>query len=141
MKVATYTFETHGKFLPEYRFQDPDWWKLDPQPEYHSGTKHARHGCVDSPLEEEFKQLADKWYRETRKMSVADQIVMHPAYQKIIGMGKEALPFIFRELERTRGHWIWALHMICRKDHAVLGQNFREAVDSWLKWGREQGYL
>jgi hypothetical protein len=92
-------------------------------------------------LEDEFKQLAQTWYRETRKISVADKIVTHPAYQKIIGMGKDALPFIFRELNRTRGHWLWALHMICREDHAKPGQNFRDAVNSWLEWGRANGYI
>src|SRR5437868_9180350 len=92
-------------------------------------------------LEEEFKQLADQWYQETRMLSSLHQIVLHPAYQKIIGMGRDALPLIFRELNRTRGHWLWALAMITRSDRAKPGQNFREAVDSWLDWGAEMGYI
>src|SRR6266404_825163 len=86
-------------------------------------------------LEEQFKALAQEWYRDTRMLSSAQQIVLHPAYQKIIGMGSDALPFIFSELRRTRGHWLWALAMITREDHAEPGQTFREAVDAWLKWG------
>ncbi|PWU17474.1 MAG: hypothetical protein C5B50_11285 [Verrucomicrobia bacterium] len=92
-------------------------------------------------LEQEFNELAGQWYRETRKLSSTPQIVLHPAYQKIIGMGKEALPLILKELERTRGHWLWALAMITRQDHAKPGQRFREAVDSWLAWGRQMGYI
>jgi len=92
-------------------------------------------------LEQEFNELAEQWYRETKMLSSVHQMVLHPAYQKIIGMGKEALPFIFRELKRTRGHWLWALAMITREDRAKPGENFRNAVDSWLAWGQKMGYL
>ena len=91
-------------------------------------------------LEQEFNELAEQWYRETKMLSSVHQMVLHPAYQKIIGMGKEAL-FIFRELKRTRGHWLWALAMITREDHAKPGENFRNVVDSWLVWGQKMGYI
>jgi hypothetical protein len=92
-------------------------------------------------LEQEFNELAGIWYQETGKLSSAEQIVLHPAYQKIIGMGKDALPFIFKELQRTRGHWIWALAMITRDDKGKPGMKFREAVDAWLAWGKTNGYI
>jgi hypothetical protein len=82
-----------------------------------------------SGLEAEFYRLAATWYAETAKTSSADQMVLRPAYQKIIGMGKEALPLILREIQRTRGHWIWALPMITSDDKRRPGMNFREAVD------------
>lgn len=91
--------------------------------------------------ESEFRALADQWQRETRKLSSVEKIVLHPAYQKIIGMGKEALPFIFRELKATRGHWLWALVMITRQDVAKPGQSFREACDEWVQWGEGKGYI
>jgi hypothetical protein len=92
-------------------------------------------------LEQEFNELALQWYRETRNISSAEQIVLHPAYQKIIGMGKDALPFVFSELKKTRGHWIWALAMILRDDKAKPGMKFREAVDAWLTWGENNSYI
>jgi len=92
-------------------------------------------------LQEEFHELASTWYRETGKMSSAEQMVLHPAYQKIIGMGEDALPFIFKELKRTKGHWIWALAIITRDDKAKPGMKFREAVDAWLAWGQSNGYI
>ena len=92
-------------------------------------------------LEQEFNDLASTWYRDTRKLSSANQMVLHPSYQKIIGMGRDALPFIFRELKKTRGHWIWALAMILRDDKAKPGMKFKEAVDTWLAWGKDNGYL
>jgi hypothetical protein len=95
----------------------------------------------NSELEAEFNELASVWYRETEKLSSAEQIVLHPAYQKIIGMGKDALPYILKELQRTRGHWIWALAMITREDKGKPGMKFREAVDAWLAWGKSKDYI
>jgi hypothetical protein len=102
---------------------------------------HGFNVVGDVSLEAEFKELASQWYDDTRNISSAEQIVLHPAYQKIIGMGKDALPFVFRELKKTRGHWIWALAMILREDKAKPGMKFREAVDAWLAWGERNGYI
>jgi hypothetical protein len=100
-------------------------------------TKQSRQ----TEIEPEFQRLARQWYRETAKFSLIQKKAMHPAYQRIIGMGPDALPWIFRELETSRGHWLWALTAITGKDVAKPEQTFDEAVDEWLKWGHEQGYL
>jgi hypothetical protein len=91
--------------------------------------------------EREFRTLADRWRRETRYVSSVNKTAMHPAYQQIIGMGKEVIPLILRELERTRGHWLWALFAITKHDPAPEGATFDEAVDAWLDWGRRHRYL
>jgi hypothetical protein len=70
------------------------------------------------------------------------KIVLHPAYQRIIGMGEQVLPLIFKDLSARGGHWIWALSAITGEcDVAKSGDTFREAVQAWLKWGRKNGYL
>lgn len=38
-------------------------------------------------LEMEFNTLAEEWRAETRMLSFVTQKSMHPAYQRIIGMG------------------------------------------------------
>src|SRR5947209_16450061 len=91
-------------------------------------------------LEHEFHALADQCYRETRMLSFIRQKAVHPAYQKIIGMGADALPFIFRELKERGADWLWALEAITRENPANGKSNFREAVAEWLAWGREHGY-
>jgi hypothetical protein len=93
-------------------------------------------------LEQEFNQLAGQWRSETGMLSLIRQKAMHPAYQKIIGMGKDALPFILRELRNRGGDWLWALEAIARpKVNPALGTtNFKDAVAAWLKWGEENGY-
>lgn len=74
-------------------------------------------------------------------ISIIHKKSMHPAYQRIIGMGKDALPFIFKELNQKRGHWLWALCAITGEDPAESSHKFSEAVNAWLEWGRKNGYL
>jgi hypothetical protein len=88
-----------------------------------------------------FEELVRGWKRDTEHISVLSKTVMHPDYQKIIGMGKLALPFIFDELQRRGGHWFWALHAITQEDPARDCVGFQEAAHAWLEWGRSHGYL
>jgi hypothetical protein len=92
-------------------------------------------------MEHKFTLLAEQWHRETRLLSSVAKMAMHPAYQKIIGMGRAALPFILRDLEETRDHWLWALHAITDEDPAPDDSDYDAAVDAWLAWGRKRGYL
>ncbi len=128
-----------------WEYQSLDWpmvyEALPTDIEFPDYSKFLSKAVQARSLEQEFNELAAHWYRETRKLSAADQMVLHPAYQKIIGMGKDALPFIFKELKRTRGHWIWALVMILRDDIAKPEMNFKQAVDAWLDWGERNGYI
>src|SRR5258706_6816784 len=94
-----------------------------------------------SDREHEFRSLADQWYRETGMLSMMQKKALHPAYQRIIGMGRDALPFIFPELKQRGGHWLWALTAITGEDPAESGHNFKEAVDAWLAWGKQHGYI
>ena len=61
-------------------------------------------------LEREFRELAVKWHDETKFLSVSADRVLHPAYQRIIGMGRPAIPLILLELQERLEHWFWALH-------------------------------
>jgi hypothetical protein len=89
-----------------------------------------------------FDSLSEIWRRDTGKFSMLHKIVLHPAYQQIIGMGEKALPHIFRELNTRGGHWIWALSAITGNyDVAKPEHTFREAREAWLQWGREHGFL
>ena len=92
-------------------------------------------------LEQAFNQLAENWRNETGMLSVVQQKIIHPAYQRIIGLGEPVLPFIFRELRSKHEHWLWALRAITGKDPANTEDNFSQAVSAWLNWGKEQGYL
>ena len=45
-------------------------------------------------IETQFLELAQQWRRETGMMSLVTKMSMHPAYQRIIGMGQPVVPLI-----------------------------------------------
>jgi hypothetical protein len=116
-----------------------DWTKISAA--LHSKALLLGDAIETVSLENQFNELATRWYRETGMLSLLHKKVMHPAYQRIIGMGKDALPFIFRELNTRGGHWLWALCAITGEDAAKPEQNLKQAVKAWLDWGKEHGYL
>ncbi len=95
-----------------------------------------------SDLEETFFQLAQQWRQETGMMSLVTKMVMHPAYQRIIGMGQPVVPLILRELEREPDHWFWALQSITGANPVEPEQRGRltQMALAWIQWGKEHGY-
>jgi purine-nucleoside phosphorylase len=55
-------------------------------------------------IETTFLELAEQWRQETGMLSVTSKMSMHPAYQRIIGMGQPVIPLIMRELKREPDH-------------------------------------
>ena len=94
-----------------------------------------------SPLEIEFRKLVDKWRKGTQHTSSIKKMIEHPSYKRIIEMGCDVLPLLFRELNAHRDHWIVALNAITGEDPVPEDSNFTAAVEAWLAWGREKGYL
>ncbi len=94
-------------------------------------------------LETDFRRLAGQWKRETKHLSRIDRVCAHPAYLQIIGMGPDALPLIFQELERETDYWFVALAAIARTSPVAEGDrlNVDQVAAAWLHWGREHGYL
>jgi hypothetical protein len=66
---------------------------------------------------------------------------MHPAYQRIIGLGTAAVPLILAELEKDLDQWFWALKAITGEDPVPPESRgkMREMADAWLNWGRKKG--
>jgi hypothetical protein len=90
---------------------------------------------ADRPLEESFREQVDRWKNETGHMSSITRAITHPSYLRIIGMGKEALPLLLKELRERPDHWLVALNAITGEDPAADRDNFREAVAKWISWG------
>ncbi len=90
-----------------------------------------------------FRELAQQWQAETSHLSSMTAKATHPAYQQIIGMGKEALPLILADLRRAPKHWFWALRAITGIDPVRPEDRGRMAsmTRSWLSWGRDEGLL
>lgn len=113
-------------------------------PDLDGGTickAHEIAGQMPRGVEVEFMAHAEKWRKETRHTSSLTKMIAHQSYRRIMGMGREILPVLFKELRERPDHWLVALNAITGEDPAPKGSTFEEAVESWLVWGRERGYL
>src|ERR1044071_9655 len=89
-------------------------------------------------LEEEFRRLADEWIVDTMFISSPSDKFLHRAYLEIIGMGKDAIPFLLREVREMSGHWFLALRSITKQD-PVQPEDTNDMTSmarAWLQWGR-----
>jgi hypothetical protein len=95
----------------------------------------------DVKLEVLFENLADQWELDTAFESVVTRQAMHPAYQRIIGLGRPAVPLILRRLQREPRQWFWALTAITGEDPAAGNSSPAAAAEAWLRWGWSRGLL
>jgi hypothetical protein len=94
-------------------------------------------------LEPLFRALADQWRAETAYHSFAHQYALHPAYQRIIGMGPAVVPLILEELRRAHGQWFWALRSITGVDPVPDEDkgDVRKSEAAWVAWGQRHGLI
>jgi hypothetical protein len=87
--------------------------------------------------------ISGQWHEETALVSSISEKAIHPAYQQIIALGKEALPYIFHELTGPEpDHWFWALRAITGEDPVKPEHrgNLKYMVQSWLSWAKVNAY-
>jgi hypothetical protein len=122
---AKYTYDQirHLKLIPGKRLRGP-----------HVQLETER-------LRAEFNTLAQQWRRETQHLSLISKKVVHPAYLRIIGMGKPAIRLLLEELRDRPSHWFVALKFVANVDPVPHGGNPSRARDAWLEWGRSEGFL
>ncbi len=98
---------------------------------------------VDELRTRRFHRLVREWKDAKVFTSSGTEIALHPAYQQIIGMGKEAIPLILGELQREEDHWFWALKAITGEDPVPAGDRGQlpKMTADWLRWAEEHGYL
>ena len=107
-----------------------------------AGALQASLAYVRSPVTARFRRLADQWISDSENFSSVDDMILHPAYQEITGMGPAVISLLIEELDREPNHWFAALH-------AVTGQNpvapedagdVDKMVEAWLEWAEARGY-
>ena len=107
-----------------------------------SSTKGASLPWLNGRTRENFAALARWWHRDTDGLSVVTRILLHPAYTRVIAMGKPAIPLILEDLRDHGGFWYTALEAITGQ---VLGsaeerRKPRLMTQVWLDWGRANGH-
>lgn len=130
---------------------DADYWVEEYQ--RHDDTKAIQQRFVIERVEpkrldaitktkREFERCFDEWVEATGHFSLTRQQITHPAFLRIIGLGKPALPFILKEFEEVPLHsWLSALEAIVGKDVAADSKSYRETVSRWITWGKTNGYI
>lgn len=94
------------------------------------------------PLVLRFMMLASLWKKDNLFESSPWRMAAHPAYQRIIGMGRPVVPIILQQLAREADFWFEALAAIT--DEQPVPPEHEGDIEAmrqdWLCWGREQGY-
>ena len=93
-----------------------------------------------SSTQEKFHTLARIWSEYNAGKSVTE--FHHAAYLQIIGMGRDAIPFLLREVARGNGNWLFALRYITGTSVTTpqMRGNFDAISRAWLEWGSANGF-
>lgn len=103
--------------------------------------KDTPQNCEAEKAKQEFNALVKTWFEETAHLSLVRQQIIHPSFLRIIGMGEDALPFVFREFEKIPMlAWLVALEAIVGEDMASDAKTHKDAVKIWLDWGKENAF-
>lgn len=98
---------------------------------------------ADSQTVTAFRRLRDQWESETAHLSSVTKIILHPAYQRIIGLGPSVVPLLLREIEGEPRDWFWALSAITGRQPVPPEDagNLRRMAEAWLAWGRANNLI
>jgi hypothetical protein len=97
------------------------------------------------PLEERFREQADKWRRETEHLSSPAQMMMHPSYQAILGMAQgheeDMIRLMLRDLRDNRTPWFWALSYLTHDNPIQRSEagKLDKMIKAWVDWGKARG--
>ena len=108
--------------------------------ERREAVHHFERPVSQTPLPAFFANLAATWKEDTAYTSSVEEIVLHPAYQRIIALGARALPLILNDLRQSSAHWFWALYAITGITpfpEEAYG-DVQAMTSAWLDWGRRQ---
>jgi len=100
----------------------------------------------EEALSKAFQEHVERWKSDTMHWSSVTRMIAHPSYLRVIGLARRGCPgdierLLLRELQAEPDHWFAALSAIAGEDPVTEDQNFDEAVEAWLEWGRRKGYL
>ena len=95
------------------------------------------------PAQVQFDGLRDEWRSESQFMSMVHDMVMLAGYQRIVGMGMRAVPYILEDREETGDHGFWAREAITGEDPVPEEHvgNMPAMADAWLTLGRVRGWV
>ena len=101
------------------------------------------YDAPNADMRDEFNRLVSEWKSGRQRGADVAQMVSHPAYQQIIGLGEQAIPLILEELEREIDHWFPALRELAGTSPVPEESrgNLAKMRDAWLNWGKDEAYI
>ena len=142
MKVATMSYPMPLEFIPSAGLSEASEWITQERIKalFHYTWPVTRQA---TSLESTFSELVETWKEDCASISSLNELIIHPAYQRIIGLGMPAVPLLLKELEKAPNHWFWALAFITGENQVKEEQSGRikEMAKSWIEWGRKQGHI
>lgn len=117
--------------------------ELEEQGKYNTSALVGGTPSPSSALRGRFMLLMTQWREACAHASKQRDMVAHPSYQEIIGMGAAAIPLMLEELQRSPDHLAPALRAITGIDPAKSQPRgkIKMATDAWIKWGIKQGHI
>jgi len=96
-----------------------------------------------APIATRFADLAETWKEERGPSSSLTEIVLQPAYQRIIGLGPRVVPSILAEMSVSPDHWFWALTAITGSNPIPeeAAGDLTAMTNAWLDWGKQEGLI
>jgi hypothetical protein len=94
-------------------------------------------------VEQVFTYLADGWEHVTIFSSSISEIVEHPNYAALVGMGRDVIGLAVRRLQVGPFFWAYVLHDITGESPtADVKMGDIDAIrQSWLNLARERGWM
>jgi hypothetical protein len=124
-------------------------WKSCARDEIKSLQSDKTKILTVTPDAARFREFVSQWRKERNSLSSsAWDNVRSPAYQRIIGMGERALPFILNEMQREMmtgdpDDWFIALWSITGENPVPLESrgHLKEMASAWIQWGLQLGHI
>jgi hypothetical protein len=94
--------------------------------------------------ETRFRTLLVRWRRENEFVSSIDEMAEGRAWQAIVAMGRDAVPFLLREIETDQpAFWGLALRLILKDGPTIEAADAADHTgrvrEAWRNWARERG--
>ena len=95
-------------------------------------------------IQENFELYKIQWLENTKFSSTLREIEADENCQKIIDLGVDILPLIFKEIKEDNGRrWIIVLHRMAYVNLMKPGHtgDLKSIVQDWIEWGKQNKHI
>jgi hypothetical protein len=106
-------------------------------------SRAAAERDQETALESELLRNFAQWMEGVGPISDPRKIAAHPAYTRIVDMGKPAIPIILRHLKREPSLLAWTLFDITGTNPVRPSDSGKidQITKTWIKWGKGNKYI